>query len=104
MNTKLEDIAWFKYDTENEANELVDKVNLCKGWPSGVTKTWAIPFCLQDDYSPNETTKNWFVICRDEIRNCFTEEEWEQKITSLPDGWVKCGTPEPPSPSGTTEN
>ena len=97
--------GWLRYETENEANELIEKINECKGFPTpdGRTTTWSIPLCFQYGYSPNETDINWYVIVKEEIKDCLTQEEWDSQITSVPDGWVKCGTPEPPI-TGSTEN
>jgi len=105
MFEKSTTLGWLKYDTEIEANNLISKINNCLGFPTpdGRTITWIIPSCFQDDYEGNETERGWFVVIKNECYDCLTTEEQLQIITSIPDGWVKCGTIEPPI-TGSTEN
>jgi len=97
--------GWLQYNTHQEAITTVNKIDICLGLPTydGGTKTWTIPTCLQDGYSPTATTQNYFVVIRDECYDCLTAEEKSQIISSLPAQWYNCGTPAP-TPSGTTEN
>ena len=105
MAHELGHTGWIQLSNETEANDLITKINTCMGLPTpdGKTKTWSIPFCLQDGYSPTATTESYFVIVKDQIKDCLTQQEWDSQITELPIGWVDCGTPEP-IPSGSTEN
>lgn len=105
MAHELGHTGWIQLSNETEANDLINTINSCMGFPTpdGKTETWAIPFCLQDGYSPTATTESYFVIVKDQIKSCLTTEQWDSQITELPLGWVDCGTPEP-TPSGSTEN
>lgn len=105
MAHELGHTGWIQLSNETEANDLITTINSCMGFPTpdGKTQTWAIPFCLQDGYSPTATTESYFVIVKEQIKGCLTQEQWDSQITELPSGWVSCGTPEPPI-TGTTEN
>lgn len=105
METKSQLRGWIEFGGEDEANVLIDQINECMGFPTpdGKTKTWALPNCLADGYYPTATTENWYVIVKDEILGCLTQEQKDSIIPSLPAGWFACGTPEP-SPSGDTQN
>ena len=105
MNMKNNVIGWLEFDTINEASVFISQINSHLGLPTmdGKTLTWAIPTCLQDGYSPTATTENWYVIIKEEIMDCLTQEQKDSIIPSLPVDWYACGTPIP-SPSGSTEN
>ena len=97
-------VKYLEFNTEEEANNLISHIDECMGFPTpdGKTKTWAHPACFQNDYSPNETEVRYYVVVKEQIKDCLTQEQWDSQVF-FPDGWVKCGTPEP-SPSGSTEN
>jgi len=92
-------LKYIQHATEQDAQDLIDTIDVCKGWPSGGTETWAFPLCFQDGYSPTATTESYFVIVNSEVQDCLTQDQWDSRV-SLPDGWVKCGTEAPIS--GTT--
>lgn len=97
-------LGWLRYTTELEANTLIQQINSCLGFPTadGRTITWALPSCLQNDYSPYETDSAWFVIIKGECYDCLTQEQKDSVLPILPFNIV-CGTPAP-SPSGDTQN
>ena len=57
-------LGWLKSNTEAEANLLVQQINGCLGLPTpdGLTLTWAIPSCLQNDYEGSETESGLSLI------------------------------------------
>ena len=97
-------LGWLKSNTEAEANLLVQQINGCLGLPTddGLTLTWAIPSCLQNDYEGSETESGWFVIIKGECYDCLTQEQKDAILPSLPYN-IACGTPQPPI-SGSTGN
>ena len=104
METKSQLTGWIRFNTYDAAETLVEQINSCLGFPTpdGKTQTWAIPSCLQNDYSPNDTDQGYFVIIKDECVGCLTDEQKAEVIETLPFN-IACGTPEP-SPSGDTMN
>ncbi len=97
-------LGWLKSNTETEANLLVQQINGCLGLPTpdGLTLTWAIPSCYQNDYEGSETESGWFVIIKGECYDCLTQEQKDAILSSLPYD-IACGTPAPPI-SGDTIN
>ena len=105
MEEKLIYIGWIGYDTKEDADNLITQINICKGFPTpdGKTLTWTIPSCLSNGYYPTATTQNYYVIIKDEIMECLSQEQKDSIIFSLPENYITCGTPIP-TPSGSTEN
>jgi len=103
--TKSKLNGWIEFGGQDEANVLIDQINECMGFPTpdGITISWANPNCMANGYFPTATTENWYVIIKEEIMDCLTQEQKDSIIPSLPVDWYACGTPIP-SPSGSTEN
>lgn len=89
--------SWLQFANETEANDVISTINTCMGYPTpdGKTTTWGTPLCYQDGYSPTATTESFFVIVREEIQQCLTQEQWDGRLHDIPTGWVPCGDEKP---------
>lgn len=98
-------VKYLEFNTEEEANNLISHIDECMGFPKGRTQTWAYPACFQNDYSPNETEVRYYVVVKEEIKDCLTQEQWDSQVF-FPEDWVVCGTPSDiiDLTSGSTEN
>ncbi len=87
--------GWLQHASYDDAEAVIDGINVCKGWPdpSTGTETWGYPTCYQNGYSPSATTESYFVMVKDEIKDCLTQEQWDSQV-QIPEGWVECGETE----------
>lgn len=85
---------------ENEAYDLIDKINICKGWPSNGTITYlnAPDFMCEFDLSNgNKIEIGYGIEIKDFVMDCLNEEEISE-IMILPSNINTCSW----SVSGTT--
>jgi len=104
MALKSKLLGWIEYSSEDEGKALISQIDNCMGFPTpdGKTKTWAKPCCMSNGFYPTATTQSWFVIVKEEIVGCLTQEQKDSIKTYLPEDWYDCGMT--PPPSGLTYN
>jgi hypothetical protein len=63
---------------EQEANDLINQINTCMGWPSDGTNTWMVSpdsMCEFNLQTGNKLPIGYGIIIKDRIVGCLTEEQ-----------------------------
>ncbi len=100
-------MEYIVYASSNSAEQLINEINQCKGWPSedGFTLTWmANPntICEFNLETGEQTQIGYGVVIKDEIIECLTEAQKLEIITL--EGNINLCSWIPPITSGSTEN
>lgn len=80
------------YPTEKEAIDLIDRINLCMGWPSNGTITWMEnpdAMCEFDLTTGDKISIGFGVIIKDRIFDCLSAQE-KSEVFVLPSNINTC--------------
>ena len=75
-----------------EANNLINQINTCMGWPSNGTITWQDTPDAMCEFNLSTGEKlpiGYGVIIKDQIMNCLTEEQ-KTEVFELPSNINTC--------------
>ena len=85
-------VNYIIYPDIQGANNLINQINICKGWPSDGTNTWMTEpdwMCEFDLQSGEKTSIGYGVIIKDVIMDCLTEQQ-KSEVFSLPSNINTC--------------
>jgi hypothetical protein len=77
---------------EQDAVDLINKINTCMGWPSDGTNTWQITpdaMCEFDLNTGQKISIGYGVIIKDRIKGCLSSQELSEIIV-LPSNINTC--------------
>lgn len=86
-------IGYIKFDTTKHAQDFINQIDDCLGFPNGGTLTWdEVTSICTLDISTSGYTDFWGYVVKvntDELNSCLTQQQ-KDNIIQLPDNCQRC--------------